>query len=69
MGQRLDLEKAYDSIRRKVEALTMEGRGPRPLPAAIPLVFEDLQGDDLTPAELLGRVAAARAAEETASAP
>lgn len=68
MGQRLDLEKAYDSIRRKVEALTMDGHGPRPLPVAIPLVFDDLQDEALTPAELLGRVAAARAAEGAASA-
>jgi hypothetical protein len=69
MGQRLDLERAYDVMRRKVEALTMDGRAPRPLPAAIPLSFEDLRDEDLTPAELLGRVVAARAAEVAASAP
>jgi hypothetical protein len=69
MGQRLDLERVYDVMRRRVEALTMDGRAPRPLPRVIPLSFEDLRDEDLTPAELLGRVVAARAAEVAASAP
>jgi hypothetical protein len=69
MGQRLDLAAEYREAREAVERLRMGGRGPRPMPAAIRLSFQDLRGPELGALDLLGRVEAACAGEEGADTP
>ncbi len=69
MRQRLDLAGAYADARESVELEQMDGRGPPPLPRAIPLAFDDIAPKSrLGALELLDRVAAARAGEEQGGA-
>ena len=69
MRQRLDLAEAYADARESAELEQVDGPGPLPLPRAIPLTFDDIAPKArLGALELLGRVAAARAAEEQGGA-
>ena len=69
MRQRLDPDEAHRDARSSAEGLRMGGRGPRPMPAAIPMSFDELRSPGLTAFEPLGRAQTARAAEEGGATP